>query len=347
MALPPNTEGFRLMQEQPPPAAMMTQLLAGFQVSQALYVVTKLDICTMLDDGPLSVADLAKRSGVLPQPLGRVIRALGMLGLFRTTADGRVETTPLGATLSRDHPQTMANLAEMWMEQQYLPFSDLLHTVRTGEPATEHYLGQPPFDWISAEPERAALFARAMADITGAMRPGLFDGYDLPPGKVVADIGGADGSLLAELLTSHPDRRGIVFDRPTVAPIAAGAMTARGLADRAETVGGDFFTGVPAADVYLLSWVLHDWDDDHAVRILQTIRRSAAPGSRLLVVEGVMPADDTPHVIKLADLTMLGGTAGRERTADEFTALLAAGGFRLDRIVPRPSPFSIIEATPV
>jgi hypothetical protein len=147
----------------------------------------------MLDDGPLSVADLAQGSGASPQPLGRVIRTLGMLGLFRTTEDGRVETTPLGATLSRDHPQTQANVAEMWMEQQYLPFSDLLHTVRTGEPATEHYLGQPPFDWISADPERAALFARAMADVTGTMRTGLFDGYDLPSGKVVADIGGADG----------------------------------------------------------------------------------------------------------------------------------------------------------
>jgi len=222
------------MHEQPPPSAVMTQLLAGFQVSQALYVVAKLDICTMLDDGPLSVADLAQGSGALPQPLGRVIRALGMLGLFRTTADGRVETTPLGATLSRDHPQTQANVAEMWMEQQYLPFSDLLHTVRTGEPATEHYLGQPPFDWISADPERAALFARAMADVTGTMRTGLFDDYDLPPGKVVADIGGADGSLLAELFTSHPDRHGIVLDKPAIAPIAAEAMTARGLADRVE-----------------------------------------------------------------------------------------------------------------
>ncbi|MCO5973418.1 acetylserotonin O-methyltransferase [Actinoallomurus soli] len=335
------------MNEQPPPSAVMTQLLAGFQVSQALYVVAKLGICTMLDDGPLSMADLAQRSGASPQPLGRVIRTLGMLGLFRTTEDGRVETTPLGATLSHNHPQTQANVAEMWMEQQYLPFSDLLHTVRTGEPATEHYLGQPPFDWISADPERAALFARAMADVTGTMRTGLFDGYDLPPGKVVADIGGADGSLLAELFTSHPDRHGIVFDKPAVAPIAAETMITRGLADRVEAVAGDFFTEVPAADVYLLSFVLHDWNDDDAVRILQTIRRSAAPDSRLLVVEGVMPADDTPHPMKLVDLTMLGGTAGRERTADEFTDLLTAGGFHLDRIVPRPSPFSIIEATPL
>jgi len=335
------------MQEQPPPFFAMTQMLAGFQVSQALYVVAKLDICTMLDDGPLSVADLAQRSGASPQPLGRLIRTLGMLGLFHTTEDGRVGTTPLGATLSRHHPQTQANLAEMWMEQQYLPFSDLLHTVRTGEPATEHYLGRPPFDWISADPERAALFARAMADVTGSMRAGLFDGYDLPPGKVVADIGGADGSLLAELLTSHPDRHGIVFDRPAVAPIAAQAMTARGLADRVEPIGGDFFTEVPAADIYLLSFILHDWNDEEAARILQTVRRSAAVDSRLLVVEGVMPADDTPHPIKLADLTMLGGTSGRERTAEEFTALLAAGGFRLDRIVPRPSPFSIIEARPL
>src|SRR3569833_743494 len=129
------------MQEQPPPFFAMTQMLAGFQVSQALYVVAKLDICTMLDDGPLSAADLAQRSGASPQTHGRLISMLGMLGLFHTTEDGRVGTTPLGATLSRHHPQTQANLAEMWMEQQYLPFSDLLLSVCFGVLSSVFFFG--------------------------------------------------------------------------------------------------------------------------------------------------------------------------------------------------------------
>ncbi|GAB3275503.1 methyltransferase [Kineosporia babensis] len=322
-------------------------MLAGFQVSQALYVAAKLDICTLLDDGPLAVDELAERTGAQPQPLSRLIRTLGMLGLFRTTEDGRVASTELGATLSRNHPQTQTNIAQMWMEQQYLPFSDLLHAVRTGENGTEHYLGQDPFSWIAADPERAALFGRAMADVTGFSRRGLFDGYELPEGKVVADLGGANGSVLAELLASHPDRHGIVFDLPAVVPLAEAAMRERGLSERVETVGGDFFTEVPAADVYLLSFVLHDWDDESATRILRTVRRAATNGSRLLVVEGIVPADDTPHPTKMIDLVMLGGTSGRERTAQEYTELLAAGGFHLDRIVGRPSPFSIIEASPI
>jgi hypothetical protein len=327
------------------PSAVMTQMLGGFQASQALYVVAKLDICTMLDDGPLSVADLAARSGAQPQALSRLIRTLTMLGLFQTNGD-LVGTTALGAILSRNNPESLTAVAELWMETHYGPFGELLHTVRTGQPGADRYFGMPMFEWIAEKPERAEQMARAMADVTGTMRRGMFEGYELPPGQTVADIGGSDGSLLAELIAGLPDRRGIVFDRPEVAPLAQAAMTARGLADRVEAVGGDFFASVPAADLYLLSFVLHDWDDAACVRILRTIRQAAGPDSRLMVVEGVVPPGDVPHVMKMIDLTMLGMVPGRERTAEEYAALLGEAGFVLDRIVATPSPLSIIEGTP-
>ncbi|MEV6637015.1 methyltransferase [Actinoplanes sp. NPDC051470] len=330
-------------QPAPPITAVMTQMLAGFQVSQALYVVAKLDICTMLDDGPQTTAKLAELSGAQVRPLSRIIRTLSMLGLFRSEGD-LVETTPLGATLSRNHPETLCNVAEMWMETHYAPFGELLHTVRTGEPAAQRFFGQSLFDWIGEDEGRTAQFAQAMTDVTGSMRKGLFDGYELPAGELVADIGGSDGSVLAELIGNRPERRGIVFDQPAVVPVATEAMTVRRMADRVKVIGGDFFQEVPAADVYLLSMILHDWDDDSAVKLLHTIRRSA-DAARLVIVEGVVPADDAPHPMKLIDLTMLGITRGWERTADEFAELLAAGGYQLDRIIDRPSPFSIIEAT--
>ncbi|WP_166661049.1 methyltransferase [Paractinoplanes brasiliensis] len=328
----------------PPPAVVMSQLLGGFQLSQALYVVAKLDICTLLEEKPLTVTELAERSGARPEPLSRLIRTLASTGIFHTTGD-LVHTTPLGATLSRTHPETVAHIAEMWMETHYLPFSELLHTVRTGEPGATRYFGKPAFAWVGEDPARARQVARAMADLTGSLRRGMFDAYQLPAGDRVADVGGADGSVLAELIAHRPDRQGILFDLPAMVPSGNAAMVTRRLDDRVAVVAGDFFTEVPEADVYVLSFILHDWDDDAAGRILATIRRSASDGARLLLVEGLVPPGDQPHLIKMVDLTMLGMVPGRERTAEEYTTLLTDAGFVVDRIVTTPTPFSIVEAT--
>lgn len=330
--------------ENSDPSAVMMRLLGGFQVSQALFVVTRLDICTLLDDGPLTVGELAERSGAAPQPLGRVIRALVPLGVFRTV-DGRVATTPLGAVLSRHRPGTLANIAMMWMDMNYLPFSELLHTVRTEEPGAERYFGTTFFAWVTEKPERTELFARAMADATGSFRKRVFETYRLPPGRVVADIGGADGSVLAKLLTGQEERQGIVFDLPAMAPVATRAMAERGLADRVRIVSGDFFTSVPAADIYLLNFVLHDWADDEAVALLSTVREAAPEGARLLVIEGVVPDDDEPHAVKMIDLLMLSVSRGRERTEREYRALIEQAGFTVDRLVPTESPFTVLECT--
>lgn len=331
----------------PGPSVVMTQMLGGFQISQALYVMAKLNVCTLLDEGPLSVDELAARTGARPEPLRRLVRTLASLGVFRTSGDSGsiVETTALGATLSRRHPESMANTAEFLMETHYGPFGELLHTARTGEPGADRHFGLPFLDWITADNERAALMTRAMADVTAGLPTSMFDGYELPPGRVLADIGGADGSVLAMLLKDRPERHGIVLDMPAVIPHAHREMDRRGLADRVRTVAGDFFASVPEADIYLLGFILHDWDDDAAVRILHSIRRAAAPGARLLVIEGIIPPGDAPHLMKFIDLTMLGMLSGRERTAAEFATVLDAGGFDLDRIVPTPSPFSVIEAT--
>lgn len=239
----------------------------------------------------------------------------------------------------------MYNLLCFWMETHYLPFSELLTTARTGQPAAERYLGQPFFDWSAADPERAALQSRAMAEVTAGLRTGMFDTYTLPAGDLIADIGGADGSVLVELLTHHPDRRGIVFDLPAVVPSAHATLAHQGLDDRVTVTVGDFFDTVPTADIYLLGWILHDWDDESSLRILHTIATAVTRSARLLVIEGIVPADDSPHLTKMIDLTMLGVVTGKERTAQEYRELLDRAGFTVNDIVTTPSPFSIIEAT--
>ncbi|GAA4299995.1 methyltransferase [Actinomadura luteofluorescens] len=326
-----------------PPSAQMIQLLGGFQFSQALYVIAKLDVASRLDGGAMAIDELAAACGARPELLRRLIRSLAPLGVFHRPDEDTVETTPLGATLSTRRPDSVRDIALYYMETHYLPFSELLHTARTGEPAARRYLGRPFFDWVVATPGMAGLQSRAMAGFTGGLRDRMFDGYRLPEGEVVADIGGADGTILARLLAGEPARRGILFDLPEIVPGARKKIDDLGMADRVEVVPGDFFDSVPAADVYVLAAVLHDWDDDSCLRILRSVRSAAAPGARIVVIEGVVPPGDVPHPTKMIDLTMLALTTGKERSATEYAELFAAAGFTLDRIVPT-SQYSFIEA---
>jgi hypothetical protein len=174
----------------------------------------------------------------------------------------------------------------------------------------------------------------------------MLTGYRLPAGVTVADVGGADGSLLCQLLKDDPGRRGVVFDLPGVVTQAHANLEAAGIADRVELVGGDFFDSVPAADVYVMSEVLHDWDDEYGTRILHNIGKAASPGARLVLIESVLPADGTPHPAIMMDLVMLAMLGGRERTAADWEGLLESGGFTLDRIISSEGAVSsVIEAT--
>jgi hypothetical protein len=330
--------------EEMPAPMQMVQMLGAFQISQALYVVAKLGVATALADGPRTIEQLAAATGAKADALRRIIRALAPLGIFRTDG-GRIEVTPLGLTLAEGHPGSVRDVALYRMELLYAPFGDLLHTVMTGENAATRYYGKPFLEWTASSPATAEILTRAMASITQGPKAGMFDGYSLPGGNLVADIGGADGSMICQFLAREPGRRGIVFDLPEIVPAAQKVLAGHGLAGRVDIQSGDFFESVPEADVYVLSFVLHDWDDESCLRILQTVKDAAAPGAHLVVVETVIPPGDAPHPGKLIDLTMLAMLTGRERTAGEYEKLLAAAGYTMDRIVPSPTPFSFIEAT--
>ncbi|HTU07981.1 MAG TPA: methyltransferase [Trebonia sp.] len=328
----------------PPETLQMHQLLSGFITSQVLYVAAELGIPDELLGGPRTVAELAAATGADADALRRLIRYLASFGVFRTDGDA-VHLTDLGKTLTSGTPGSLRDFARYWMKTHYSPFSALLETARTGETAAAHYFGKPFFEWVGESGELSQLQNTAMVEGGAPARGALIDTYQLPAGHVVADIGGADGSLLTGLLRRHPDRAGIVFDLPAVVAGASKTIEAAGLSDRVRTVGGDFFGSVPEADVYLMSTVLHDWSDAEAGEILRTVAKSARPGARLVIVEMVLPEGDAPDFAKLVDVVMLGLLGGRERTRADWTRLLADAGFILDRVVPGPAAFSIIEAT--
>jgi SAM-dependent methyltransferase len=339
-----------------PAPVRMRELLLGFVTSMALYTVAELDIATALLDGPKSVQELADIAGADADVLGRILRLVASVGVFQMKGDV-VEINDLGATLADGTGGSIRHTARYWMETHYAPFSDLLHTARTGQTAAEHHLGEPFFDWIAASPRLSGIQNAGMASVTSIARDVMLDGYQLPGDGTVADLGGNDGSVLCELLAKQPGRRGVVLDLANVVQGAHAQVAAAGLSDDVQVVEGDFFQSVPTADVFLLSAVLHDWDDESSLRILRNIADAASPGARLVLIDLVI-ADENDgarddkaldrfnrHHSREVDVIMTAMLGGRERTANDWKNLLGSAGFITDRIVPSPGLFSIIETT--
>jgi hypothetical protein len=323
----------------------MVQLLAGFQVSQALYSAAKLGLPDALATGPGDIGEIATHLQVDPDALSRLARTLTGLGVLAAEGERRYGLTPLGATLTSDAPGSMRDLALMWMETHYAPFAGLADGIRTGTcPADTHY-GRPFFDWLSGQPEQASRFSGAMANLTNGIKAAAFATYDFSGSRRIVDIGGADGSLLVHALSTSPDARGVSYDLPHVVPAVEAVAKSAGLEDRLSGVGGDFFASVPSGfDTYLMSMILHDWDDERASVILRNIARAADSGARVTALELVVPDGDEPHMAKMIDLTMLGMLHGRERTEQEMRALVEGAGLVYRGTTATPTPLSFIEA---
>lgn len=332
--------------ESMPPPVQMVQMLAGFQVSQALYVAAKLGIPDVLVAGPRSIDEIADHVTADPAAVGRLVRVLGSMGVFAPQADGRYGLGPLGPTLVSEGDGSMRDLALMWMETHYGAFGGLLDGVRTGTSAATSYFGQPFFGWLSGQPEQADRFSRAMANLTNGIKAGAIASYDFSGAGRIIDLGAADAALLARVLQAHPDVTGVAFDLPHVVAAAETTVKGYGLDARLTQESGDFFESVPAGgDTYLLALVLHDWDDTQAARILANLRAAARPGAKVVAFELVLPADGGPHMAQMIDLTMLAMLGGRERTAAEHRALFEAAGLTFAGVTATPTPISIVEAT--
>jgi O-methyltransferase/methyltransferase family protein len=329
---------------QPSLRQQMAQMLSGYWVSQSLYVAARLGIADLLDDGPQSVADLARATSTHERSLYRLLRALASIGVFAEQAGRRFALTPLAETLCSDSSDSQRALALMVGEEQYRCWGDLINSVRTGQTAFERLYGKPIFAYLAEHPEQARIFDAAMTSIHGHETAAMLDAYELSNIGVLADLGGGNGSTICGVLGRYPRMRGILFDLPGVIERARPALAQAGLADRCELASGSFFESVPAgADAYLLRHIIHDWDDDQATAILRNVHRAMPNHARLLLVESVIPPGNDPDWAKFLDLAMLLLPGGLERTEDEFRQLFQQAGFALTRIVPTATPVSVIE----
>ncbi len=325
------------------------ELITSNWTTQAVYVAAKLGISDILHErGPQSAEQLAGATGVLAEPLFRVLRALASSKVYSQRDDGKFELTPLAEQLRKDVPGSQHAIAIMMGEEHYHAWGELLYSVQTGKTAFDKIYGKPIFQWLGDHPEQAAVFDAAMVSIHGRETGAMIDAYDFSQFGVLADVGGGNGSVLRAILNRVPGVRAMLCDLPGVLERAQPLVAADGLVDRLELKPTNFFEAVPAgADAYLMRHIVHDWTDEQSLVILKNIRRVIGPGGKLLVIEGVVPAGNEPSFSKLLDLNMMVMPGGKERTEAEYRELLSAGGFRLERVVPTESEVQVLESVPV
>ena len=332
--------------KDPDSATTIRRMVDGYQVSQAIHVAASLGIADLLVDAARSTSDdLAVATGTHPPTLYRLLRALASVEILHELDGHRFQLTPLGEQLRSDVPNSIAGWAAFIGRPYYWQaWAGLVQSVRTGENAFRQVHGTDVWSYRSARPEESAIFDRAMTSISSRANAALLAAYDFGRFRTIVDVGGGHGALLSAVLAAHPGMRGIVFDQPHVVCGASALLDRAGVADRCSTVGGSFFESVPhGADAYVLRAVIHDWDDDASISILSVVRHALAAGARVLIVERLIAPPNEGRDAKFADLNMLVGPSGRERTREEFAALLAAAGMRLEHVHDAKG-FSVIEA---
>ncbi|HJT66174.1 MAG TPA: methyltransferase [Pyrinomonadaceae bacterium] len=332
-----------------PPQLQMIQFITGFWTSRALYVAAKLGIADLLQSGPKTAQELAEATGTHAPSLYRILRALTSAGLFKRESDDRFALTSLSETLVTGVPGSVRWFIISELGQEHYPaWGNLMHSVKTGEIAFDNFFGMDIWKYFAQNPADAAVFNDSMSGMTAAANEAITSVYDFSQFRKVIDVGGGHGGLITSILQKNPQTKGVLFDAPVVIEGARPKLESAGLADRCETIAGDFFQAVPAGgDAYVMKWIIHDWEDEKAIRILKNCREHMQPNSRLIIVDCVVPENDEPDFSKTFDLNMMVMTGGKERTAAEFRELLSAAGFELLRVIPTDVPTSIVEAKPI
>ncbi len=290
--------------------------------------------------------EIAAAVGADTESLYRLLRALADLDVFRELDGRRFALAEAGELLRTDVPGSMHGWAVFVGTPMHRDaWTDLQESIRTGEPAFERVHGQLAFDHFASDPDDGALLDAAMTSIASQLIAPIVGCYDFSAFDTIVDVGGGSGALLAAVLAANPRARGVLYDLPHVIERAGAPLEEAGVRDRCELVGGDFFDSVPPGDAYLLSNVIHDWDDERATRILDRCRAALPEGGRVLLAEDVLPTGTEPSPAKWIDLEMLVMGTGRQRTEDDYRRLFERAGLALFDVVPCVGSLCVVEAS--
>ena len=326
------------------PAIRLLAMMLGVTTTQSIGLAAQLGIADLLEGGPKTVDELAVATGAQPRALSQVMRALTALGVFAETTRGCYARTPLADLLRTDAPHSLRGYALLMGSEQFARmWARLPHAVRTGRSAFEEAFGTDFYAYLRQAPDFGATFGEAMTSISRQEAAALRDAYDLSSCRVLVDVGGGRGLLLATLLQAYPSLRGVLLDLPPVAEGARTLLEAEASRGRYEIVGGSYREAVPpGGDVYLLKRVLQDQEDEPARGILGRCRAAMADGGRLLVAE----PDISTRYGQLFDVFMLAVLGGRLRSEAEMRDLFAGSGLRLTRTIGTRSALRLFEGVP-
>ncbi len=315
--------------------------------SRALSTAAELGVADHITQGsPKSVGYLARATGAHERSLYRMLRFLASHGLFQETSNGEFDHTPLSAALRSDAEGSYRAAAQLF-HHVFAGWDGLDHAVRTGQPGFTKVYGKHVFEYAGEHPEVGELFDAGMTCIHGYETTAMLEAYDFSGVRVLADIGGGNGSLIAAVLQRYPAMHGILFDLGHVVGRARNNVKASGIADRCQVIEGSFFETIPpGAEAYLFRHIIHDWTDEQSTAILSRCRKAMPANGKLLLVECVVPTGNSPSISKDFDMAMMTFPGGIERTEAEFRALLEKSGFKLTSVTPTTTMISIIEGKP-
>jgi O-methyltransferase domain len=325
----------------------LTRIVLGAALSRAVCTVAELGVADQIKAGsPQPVESLARVTGTHERSLYRILRFLASHGIFQEQGDRRFDHTPLSHCLRSDAEGSFRAAAQM-MHRIFPAWDGLHHAALTGESGFNKVFEQPMFDYVGAHPDLAPVLDAGMTAIHGYETAAMMEAYDFSPIRVLADIGGGNGSLIGSVLQRYPKLNGILFDLGHVVGRARESLKAYGIGDRCSVIEGSFFESVPGgADAYLFRHIIHDWTDEQSIHILSNCRKVIPGDGRLLIVEAVVPTGNEPSLAKDFDMTMLTFPGGIERTEEEYRSLFEQAGFQLSSITPTASIVSVIEGKP-
>ena len=328
----------------------LVQMLTGAWTTQLIAAVARLGIPDQLAIAqPQTSEQLARTVDADAGALHRVMRALTSLGVFADDGSGQYALTPISERLRSGQSGSMRDffLAET-DDVHRRSWDALVNAIRTGLPQPLAVLGASVFDYYSKHVEEGEQFGRAMQNVSAISASGVLANYDFSSARLIVDVAGGNGSFLRAILQQHQQTTGVVVDLPYMQSQTLASIEHDGLQIRCRFEACDIFKAVPSGgDIYLLRFILHDWNDAESRRILQTIRTAIPLSGRVLIVEMLVPEANEPGFVQLMDINMLVMTGGRERTAAEYGDLYAAAGFQLVRTIPTGTPFFILEGQPV
>ena len=333
----------------PAPVALL-EMATGHWLASAVHVAAELDIAGALQEGELSVEEIAIRVSADANSLYRLLRTLAAAGVFKEMRPRVFALNSLARPLLRDAPDSVRGMCLLGGRGfHWDAWGSLRHSVRTGQSALEHQRGKNLFEYLAAHPEDNRVFNEAMTGWASQSAAAVDAIIDFSRFRRVADIGGGNGNFLGRLLLSNAGLKGLLFDQAHVIAGAGEVLTRLGITDRCEQVAGSFFETLPMStaigpDAFILKNIIHDWQDSKAVTILSRVAACMSDKSILFIVESVIPEGNEFHPGKLIDLEMLVMTpGGKERTLAEFETLCSQAGLEIVKVHATAAIESVVE----